>query len=398
MKERIYLDNASTTNLGAEVLNAMLPVFNDTFGNTSSVHSFGKDALNLVEESRTVIAETINAKSNEIYFTSCGSESNTWAIVGIANANRNHGNHIITSKIEHPSILEACKFLEENGFEITYLDVDRNGFVNFADYLRAFKPSTIMVSIMAANNEIGTIQNIKAIAQTAHEKGVIFHTDAVQLYANMEIDVQDLGIDAMTISAHKMYGPKGVAALYVSNKVKIDSLIFGGDQERNKRGGTVNTAGVVGFAKACEIAARDMRTNNNKLRMLNEYFLTKLLETVENVKINSNTRQKLPHIISASFVGVDGESLAIKLNMEGVAVSTGSACSSNSLEVSHVMKAIGLSNEDAKGTIRFSLGKNNSYEDIDKAISIIQKAVEELREYSSTYSMKIRKRKGDGNV
>ena len=398
MKERIYLDNASTTNLGAEVLNAMLPVFNDTFGNTSSVHSFGKDALNLVEESRTVIAETINAKSNEIYFTSSGSESNTWAIVGIANANRNHGNHIITSKIEHPSILEACKSLEENGFEITYLDVDRNGFVNFADYLRAFKPSTIMVSIMAANNEIGTIQNIKAIAQTAHEKGVIFHTDAVQLYGNMEIDVQDLGIDAMTISAHKMYGPKGVAALYVSNKVKIDSLIFGGDQERNKRGGTVNTAGVVGFAKACEIAARDMRTNNNKLRMLNEYFLTKLLETVENVKINSNTRQKLPHIISASFVGVDGESLAIKLNMEGVAVSTGSACSSNSLEVSHVMKAIGLNNEDAKGTIRFSLGKNNSYEDIDKAIAIIQKSVEELRAYSSTYSMKIRKRKGDSNV
>ena len=398
MKERIYLDNASTTNLGAEVLNAMLPVFNDTFGNPSSVHSFGKDALNLVEESRTKIAETINAKSNEIYFTSCGSESNTWAIVGIANANRNHGNHIITSKIEHPSILEACKFLEENGFEITYLDVDKNGFINFAEFLRAFKPSTIMVSIMAANNEIGTIQNIKAIAQTAHEKGVIFHTDAVQIYGNMEIDVEDLGIDAMTISAHKIYGPKGVGALYLSNKVKIDSVIFGGDQERGKRGGTVNTAGVVGFAKACEIAMRDMRTNNNKLRMLNEYFLTKLLETVENVKVNANTRQKLPHIISASFVGVDGESLAIKLNMEGVAVSTGSACTSNSLAVSHVMKAIGLSNEDAKGTIRFSFGKNNSYEDIDKAIAIIQKAVEELRAYSSTYGMKIRKRKGDINV
>ena len=398
MKEKIYLDNASTTNLGAEVLNAMLPVLNNNFGNASSMHSFGKDAANLVNESREKIAETINAKSNEIYFTSSGSEANTWAIVGIANANRNHGNHIITSKIEHPSILEACKYLEENGFEVTYLNVDKNGFINFADYLRAFKPSTIMVSIISANNEIGTIQNLKAIAQTAHEKGVIFHTDAAQLYGNMEIDVQDLGIDALTLSAHKIYGPKGVGALYLSNKVKIDSIIFGGSQERSKRGGTENTAGIVGFAKASEIAMRDMRTNNNKLRTLNEYFLTRLLETVENVKINANTRQKLPHIISASFVGVDGESLLIKLDMEGLAVSTGSDCSNNSLTVSHVIKAIGLNNDDARGTIRFSLGKNNSYEDMDKAIAIVQKAVEELREYSSTYGMKTRKRKGDSNV
>jgi len=398
MKERIYLDNAATTNLGAEVLNAMLPVLNDNFGNTSSIHSFGKDAEKLVDNSRETIAESINAKSNEIYFTSSGSEANTWAIVGIANANRNHGNHIITSKTEHVSILEACKYLEENGFEVTYLNVDRNGFINFADYLRAFKPSTIMVSISSANNEIGTIQNIKAIAQTAHEKGVIFHTDAVQLFGNMEIDVQDLGIDAMTLSAHKIYGPKGVGALYLSNKVKIDSILFGGNQERGKRGGTTNTAGVVGFAKACEIAMRDMRTNNNKLRSLSEYFTMKLLETVENVKINANTKQKLPHIISTSFVGVDGESLLIKLDMEGVAVSNGSACTSNNLSVSHVIKAIGLNNDDARGTVRFSLGKNNSYEDIDKAIAIIQKAVEELRSYSSTYGMKIRKRKGDSNV
>jgi len=395
MKEKIYLDNAATTNLSAEVLNAMLPVLNNNFGNASSIHAFGREASSLVDQSRDTIAESINAKSNEIYFTSCGSEANTWALVGIANANRNHGNHIITSKIEHPSILEACKYLELNGFEVTYLNVDKNGFINFADYLRAFKPTTILVSIMSANNELGTIQNIKAIAQTAHEKDVIFHTDAVQLYGNMEIDVADLGIDAMTISAHKIYGPKGVGCLYLSNKVKIDPVIFGGNQERGKRGGTTNTAGVVGFAKASEIAMRDMRTNNYKLRGLSEYFVSKLTETIENITINANTRQKLPHIISIAFTGVDGESLLMKLDMNGVAVSTGSACSSNSLSVSHVITAIGLNNDDARSTIRFSLGKNNSYEDLDKAISIIQRAVEELRSYSSTYGMKTRKRKGD---
>lgn len=398
MKERIYLDNAATTNLGAEVLNAMLPVLNDNFGDATSIHSYGRDALKLVDKSREQIAESINAKANEIYFTASGSEANSWAIVGIANANRQHGNHIITTKIEHPSVIQACKYLEDNGFEVTYLNVDKNGFVNFAEYLRALKSTTILVSIIAANNEIGTIQNLKAIAQTAHEKGVIFHIDAVQLYGNMEIDVEDLGIDAMTISAHKIYGPKGVGCLYISNKVKIDSVLFGGSEERGKRGGTVNTAGIVGFAKASEIAMRDMRTNNFKLRSLSEYFVAHLLDAVENVKINANTKQKLPHIISVSFVGVDGESLLMKLDMNGVAISTGSACLSNNLAVSDIMKAIGLNNDDARGTVRFSLGKNNSYEEIDKAIALIQRSVEELRAYSSTYGMKTRKRKGDANV
>ena len=248
---------------------------------------------------------------------------------------------------------------------------------------------------MSANNELGTIQNIKAIAQTAHEKGIIFHTDVVQLYGNMQIDVADIGIDALTISAHKIYGPKGVGCLYVSNKVKIEPIIFGGNQERNKRGGTHNTAGIVGFAKACEVANRDMRTNNHKVRELSEYFIKKLTESVENVTINANIKQKLPHIISVTFTGVDGESLLTKLDLNGVAVSTGSACTSNSLTISHVMTAIGLSNEDAKSTIRFSLGKNNSYEEIDTALEIIKRSVDELRAYSSTYGMKTRKRKGD---
>ncbi|MGN0788033.1 MAG: cysteine desulfurase family protein [Candidatus Onthoplasma sp.] len=396
--EKIYLDNASTTNLSAEVLSAMMPVLANVNGNPSSIHSFGRIASNYVDESRDTIANAINSSSNEVYFTSSGSEANSWAIVGIAYANRSKGNHIITSKIEHPSILNACKFLEKNGFDVTYLDVDKNGFINFAELLREMKSTTILVSIMSANNEIGTIQNIKAISQTVHERGAIFHTDAVQLFGHMEIDVQDLGIDAMTISAHKIYGPKGVGALYVSNKVKIDPIIFGGNQERNKRGGTTNVAGVVGLAKATEIAMRDMKANNQKIRGLSDYFLSKLTERVDNIIINANVKQKLRNIISITFIGIDGESLSTKLDMQGVAVSTGSACSSNSLTVSHVITAIGLSNDDARATIRFSLGKNNSYDEIDKAISIIAHSVDELRAYSSTYGMKIRKRKGDKNV
>ncbi len=396
--EKIYLDNASTTVLSAEVLNAMMPAMTEVYGNSASLHSFGRDAAALVDESRDKIAESINAKSNEIYFTSSGSEANTWAIIGIAMANRARGNHIITTKIEHQSTLEACKYLERNGFKVTYLDVDQNGFIRFTDLFSKMDSNTILLSFCGANNEIGTIQNLKAIAETAHEKGVLVHLDAVQLFGNMNLDVENLGVDAMTISAHKFYGPKGIACLYLSNNVKIENLIFGGNQERGKRGGTINTAGVVGFAKAAEIAMRDMRTNTHKLRLISEYFISRLNESVENIKINANVRQKLPNIISVTFTGVDGESLLTKLDMAGVAVSMGSACTSNSLTVSHVLTAIGLSNDDARSTIRFSLGKNNSYEELDRAVGIIKRNVEDLRAYSSTYSSKIRKRKGDKNV
>ena len=396
--EKIYLDNAATTPVGAEVLNAMIPAFSEVFGNTSSVHSFGRMASDLVDQSRDTIAESINAKSSEIYFTGSGSEANTWAIIGLATANRLHGNHIITTKIEHQSTLNACKYLEQNGYEVTYLNVDKNGYIRFTELLNSIKSNTILVSIMAANNEIGTIQNLKAIAQTTHEKGAIFHTDAVQLYGNMDIDVENIGIDAMTMSAHKIYGPKGVGCLYLSNKYRIDNLIYGGNQERGKGGGTTNTAGIVGFAKAVEIARQNMRANNHKLKLLSEYFITQLTSTIENININANIRQKLPQIVSVTFVGVDGESLLTKLDMAGIAVSTGSACTSNSLSVSHVMTAIGLDNDDARSTIRFSFGKNNSYEEIDYTISTLKRCVEELRAYSSTYGMKTRKRKGDRNV
>jgi len=390
-KEMIYLDNASTTNLSAEVLSTMMPVMTNVFGNSESDHMFGYEAAKLIENARNIVAESINAKANEIYFTSGGSESNSWALIGLAYANRNKGNHIVVSSIEHSSILKACKFLESDGFDVTYLPVDKNGFINFAEFLRALKSTTILVSIMAANNEIGTIQNIKAISSTAHEKGVIFHTDAVQLYGNMDLDVQELGIDAMTISSHKIYGPKGVGALYVSNSVKIAPIVFGENQEQNKRGGTANTAGIVGFGKACEIAMRDMRINNHKVRSLSEYFTTKLSDSVENIVFNINTRQKLPQIISVKFVGVDGESLSTKLNINGIAAST----YGDSTSISNVLNRIGLSNEDSKCSIRLSIGKNNSYEEIDRAIALIAKSVEELREFSSTYGMKIRKRKGD---
>ena len=393
--DKIYFDNASTTSMNAEVLNAMLPVMADTYGNSSSVHSFGREAQLLVDDARDYIASSINANSNEIYFTGSGSEANSWAIIGIANANIEKGNHIITSKIEHPSVLEACKYLEQNGFEVTYLDVDKDGFVNFAQLLNSIRSSTIMIAIMAANNELGTIQNIKAIGTTAHEENIIFMTDAVQLYGNMNIDVQDMCIDVMSISAHKIHGPKGVGALYVSNKVKIDPIVFGGNQERGKRGGTTNVAGIVGFKKACEIANDDMRVHNNKLKNLSEYFVAKLRDSVENIEFNAHVRQKLPHIVSVTFIGVDGESLLTKLDLNGVAVSTGSACTSNSLKVSHVMTAIGMKNDMARSTIRFSFSTSNSYQEIDHAIAIIKQCVEELRAYSSTYGSLTRKRKGD---
>ena len=388
MKAEIYFDNASTTKMSAEVLQAMMPVMTECYGNSNSVHGVGRDANKYIDEARDTIAKTLNVSPNEIYFTSGGTESNNWAIIGIAMANKNKGNHIITSKFEHHSVLDACEFLEKNGFTVTYLDVDKNGFVNFAELIGAITPQTILISIMSANNEVGTIQNIKAIAQLAKEKGVIFHTDAVQLYGSMEFDCPDMGIDALSISSHKIYGPKGVVALYVSNKVNIDNLHFGGNQERGKRGGTLNVAGITGFAKAAEIAYRDLKQNQYKIKTLSEYFVAQLTKEVPDVIINGYPKQKLAKIVSATFVGVDGSALLMMLDLKGVYVSTGSACMSNSTEVSHVLKAMGMTDDLAKSTIRFSFSKNNEYEEVDKAVAIIKESVEKLRSFSPTYSSK----------
>lgn len=383
MSRKVYLDNAATTYVSSEVLNEMLPCFNAIYGNASSIHGFGRDAAAIVDRARDRIAAAINAKSaNEIYFTSGGTEADNWAIKGLAYANSNKGKHIITSAIEHHAVLDACAALEKEGFEITYLPVDSTGLVSITEFLRAIRKDTILISIMAVNNEVGTIQNIKTIAKTAHENGIIFHTDAVQALGALRLDVQDMEIDALSISAHKIYGPKGVGALYVKNGIRIENLVDGGSQERGKRGGTLNVPGIAGFGKAAEIAVRDLAINQQKLRSIREYFLSKLKENVEYIHINGHPHQKIQGTVSVSFEMVEGESLLMLLDLDGVAVSTASACTSNSLLPSHVLKAMGIEDELAQGTIRFSFGKNTSKADVDYALEVLISAVKKLRAIS----------------
>lgn len=379
---RIYLDNASTTSVSHEALTEMLPVFNSNFGNPNNVHSFGRDALNLVDKARDRVAKSINADRSEIYFTSGGTEANNWAIIGLATANRSKGNHIITSQIEHASILEACKKLESMGFEVTYLPVDETGLVDIAELIHCINQKTVLVSIMAANNEIGTIQNLKTISKIAHEKDVIFHTDSVQAIRTINLDVKDIEIDAMSISGHKVHAPKGVGALYVKKGIKIDNFVVGGNQEKGKRGGTLNVASIVGFGKALEITSRDYTVNNKKIRFLRDYFVSKVELEIAGVKVNGHKFQRLPGIASITFKNVESEALMTMLDMSGIAVSTASACSTGSQEVSHVLKAIGLSEEDARSTLRFSFGASNTKEEADYVIEELKKHVTRLREFS----------------
>ena len=377
---KVYLDNASTTYVSSEVLAEMLPCFNTIYGNSSSLHGFGREASAIVDRARDRVAHAINAqKSNEIYFTSGGTEADNWAIKGIAHAYANKGKHIIVSSIEHHAVLDSCKQLEKEGFEVTYLPVDKNGLVNIADLLHAIKKTTTLISIMAVNNEIGTIQNIKAIAKTAHEYGIIFHTDAVQAIGAVKIDVQDMEIDAMSMSAHKIYGPKGVGALYLKNGVRIENLFSGGNQERAKRGGTTNVPAIAGFGKAIEIAVRDLSINQQKLKTVREYFITKVKERIPYIQVNGHPHQKINGTVNISFDMIEGESILMLLDLEGVAVSTASACTSNSLEPSHVLRAIGVPDELAQGSIRFSFGKNISKSDVDYTIDVLEKAVAKLR-------------------
>ncbi len=383
MSRKVYLDNAATTYVSSEVLNEMLPCFNAIYGNANSIHGFGRDAAAIVDRARDRIAAAINAKSaNEIYFTSGGTEADNWAIKGLAHANASKGKHIITSAIEHHAVLEACAALEKQGFEITYLPVDSTGLVKITELLRAIRPDTILISIMAVNNEVGTIQNIKTIAKTAHENGILFHTDAVQALGALRLDVQDMEIDALSISAHKIYGPKGIGALYVKNGVRIENLIDGGSQERGKRGGTLNVPAIAGFGKAAEIAVRDLVINQQKLRSIREYFLAKLKENIDYIQINGHPHQKIQGTVSVSFEMIEGESLLMLLDLDGVAVSTASACTSNSLLPSHVLKAMGIEDDLAQGTIRFSFGKNTSKADVDYALEVLTSAVKKLRAIS----------------
>ena len=384
MAKKVYLDNASTTYVSSEALADMLPCFNAIYGNSNSLHSYGRDASAITDRARDRIAKAINAnKSNEIYFTSGGTEADNWAIKGIAHAYSNKGKHIITSAIEHHGVLDACKELESEGYEVTYLPVDKTGLVNMAELLHSIRKDTTLISIMAVNNEVGTIQNIKAIAKIAHDYGVIFHTDAVQALGAIKIDVQDMEIDAMTLSGHKIYGPKGVGCLYLKNGIRIENLIVGGNQERGKRGGTLNVPGIAGFGKAVEIAVRDMTINQQKLRSERDYFIRSVQEKLDFTHINGHPQQKVNGILNMSFEMVDNESLLMLLDMEGVAVSIGSACTSGSAEPSHVLKAMGLDDDIIKSSIRISFGKNTSRNDIDYAVEVLTKSVGQLRSISA---------------
>lgn len=381
MERKIYLDNASTTYVSNEVLNEMIPCFNSLYGNAGSLHSFGRDSMAIVDRARDRVKDAINAsKANEIYFTSGGTEADNWAILGVAHANANKGKHIITSQIEHHAVLHACEQLEREGFEVTYLPVDSYGLVKLPELLQAIRKDTTLISIMSVNNEVGTIQNIKAIAKIAHEYGILFHTDAVQAIGHVKMDVQDMEIDLMSMSAHKIHGPKGVGALYVKNGVRIDPISFGGtSQERGKRSGTENVAGIAGFGKAIELATRNYIINNKKLRTIRDYFLEKLTERVDYFQVNGHPQQKSNAILNISFYGIEGESILMLLDLAGIAVSTASACTSKSLLPSHVLKAMGIEDEIAQGAIRISFGTNISKSDVDHVIDEIEKVVTKLR-------------------
>jgi len=383
MERRVYLDNAATTYVSSEVLQEMMPCYNITFGNPNSLHSFGREAANVVDIARDRVKTAIHAKNpTEIYFTSGGTEADNWAIKGLAHANMHKGKHIITSSIEHHAILDSCKTLEKEGFEVTYLPVDKYGLVDLAVLMHEIRKDTILVSIMTVNNEVGTIQNIKAIAKTCHENGIIFHTDAVQAVGAVKIDVQDMEIDAMSMSSHKIYGPKGCGALYVKSGVKIDNLIIGGAQERTKRGGTLNVPAIAGFGKAIEIASRDIIANQQKLKFLRDYFIKEITDRIEHIHINGHPYQKINGTVSVTFEMIEGESILMLLDLAGIAVSTASACTSQSLEPSHVLRAMGIPDEIAHGTIRFSFGKNITKSDLDYTVEKLVEIVAKLRAIS----------------
>lgn len=383
MEKKVYLDNAATTFVSGEVLNEMMPCFNAIYGNSNSLHSFGRDAAAIVDRARDRVQKAIGAKSaTEIYFTSGGTEADNWAIKGIAKAYANKGKHIIVSQIEHHAILSSCEELEKEGFEVSYVKVDKYGVVSIADIIDKIRPDTTLISVMAVNNEVGTIQNLLAIAKTAHEHGIIFHTDAVQAIGALKINVQDMEIDAMSMSAHKIYGPKGCGALYVKNGIRIQNFMDGGSQERGKRGGTLNVPSIAGFGKAIEIATRDFAINQKKIKSIREYFLSKVTERIPYIRVNGHPYQKVQGILNISFEMIEGESILMLLDLDGIAVSTGSACTSNSLEPSHVLRAMGIEDEVAQGSIRFSFGKNTSKSDIDYVVDKLEVAVAKLRAIS----------------
>ena len=388
--KRIYMDHNATTPVHPAVLDAILPYYKESHGNASSVHALGREARGAIEEAREKIAEFIGAKSREIVFTSGGTEADNFAIAGAAFKNSSKGNHIITCAIEHHAVLNTCKYLETHGFRVSYLGVDRYGMVDPDDVRKAITDDTVLITIMYANNEIGTIEPLQEIGRIAKEKDVILHTDAVQAVGKIPVNVDELGVNLLSMSAHKIYGPKGIGALYVRSGTRLEPLIRGGHHERNRRAGTENVPGIVGFGKAIEVADMDMEAEGNRLWSLTEKLKDGLQDQLEYIYANSHPTQRLPATMNLSFDFLEGESIVLSLDMKGIAVSTGSACTSGSLEPSHVLMALGLPPATAQGAIRFSLGRHNTENDVDYVLTELPPIIRRLRSMSPLYADKIK--------
>ena len=385
MKKVIYLDNAATTRTAPEVVDTMLPYFTENYGNPSSIYGFASANKEVLAEQREKIADVLGAKANEIYFTAGGTESDNWALTATAEAYGTKGKHIITSRIEHHAVLHTCAYLEKRGYEVTYLDVDENGLVDPRKVEEAIRPDTILISIMAANNEIGTIQPIREIGEIAHAHGVLFHTDAVQAFAQIPINVDECHIDMLSASGHKLNGPKGIGFLYIRKGVKIRSFIHGGAQERKRRAGTENVPGIVGLGKAVELAAATMEERAAKETELRDYAISRIEKEIPYCRLNGDRVKRLPNNINFSFRFIEGESMLIKLDFKGICASSGSACTSGSLDPSHVLLAIGLPHEIAHGSLRMTLGADTTKEEIDYTVDCLKEIVEEIRSMSPLY-------------
>jgi len=381
----IYLDHAATTPVKPQVLEAMLPYFSDKFGNASTIYSVGRESKKALEEAREKVATALGVMPREIFFTGSGTEADNWAIKGTAYANKDKGRHIITTSIEHHAVLHACQYLESDGFKVTYLPVDENGLVSPQQVLDAITPETILISIMFANNEIGTTQPIGEIGKIAREKGIIFHTDAVQAVGNIPINANDLNVDLLSLSGHKFYGPKGVGALYIRKGVKIASFLHGGAQEKGRRASTENVPAIVGLGKAIELATQNIDEYNKKLIELRDRTINEVMEKIPFVRLNGDRYKRLPGNVNFSFEFIEGESLLLMLDMKGIAASSGSACTSGSLDPSHVLLAIGLPHEIAHGSLRITFGEENTHEDVDYLMEILPMIVNRLREMSPLY-------------
>ncbi len=380
--KRIYLDYAATTPTHPEVVKAMLPYFTEVFGNPSGIYSYGQEAKGAIEEARVKVADLIGARDEEIVFTSGGTEADNFALKGVAYANESKGNHIITSSIEHHAVIETCKFLERRGFRVSYLPVDTYGLVEPDDVKKAITDKTILISVMHASNEMGTIEPLGEIGRIAKEAGIYFHSDAVQTVGHIPVAVNELGVDLLTMSAHKLYGPKGVGALYIRKGTKLIPFMHGGEQERRRRASTENVPGIVGFGKAIELAQQEMSEEAKRLAYLRDQLINGFMEQIDHIRLNGHLLNRLPNNVNVSVDFVEGESMVLNLDLEGICASTGSACSSSSLEPSHVLLAMGLSPEQAHGSLRFTLGKWTTKEEIDRVLEVLPQVVVKLRAMS----------------